>query len=112
MRTFCFSPFDADLFCFFAFAAGFLLCLAFCGADHSSRSRTIPTYFRELIQAVATALTVISSASVRMCFMFTRFCSPLHNLSIHSIKTVLFSIYSCVPCTCTRCACKRGGCYF
>ncbi len=87
MRTFCFS---ADLFCFLAFAAGFLFRLAFCGADHSRRSRTVPVYLRELMQAVTTAPTVISSASASMCFTFTRFCSPLHDLSIHSIKTSFF----------------------
>ena len=90
MCAFCFSPFAADLFCFFAFAACFLFRLVFCGADHSRRPRTVPMYFRELIQAITTALTVISSASARMYFTFTRFCSPLHDLSTHLIKTSFF----------------------
>ena len=90
MHAFCFSPFTIDFFCFFAFAAGFLFCLAFCGGNHSRRSRTVPVYFRELIPGVTTAPMVISSASTRMCFMFTRFCSPLHDLSIHWTKTSFF----------------------
>ena len=70
MRPFCFSPFTADLFCLCAFAADFLLCLAFYSANHPRRSRTVHVYFCELIRAVTTAPTVISSASARMCFMF------------------------------------------
>ena len=121
MCTFCFSLFTTDFFCFFASTAGFLLHLAFCGADHSRRSRTIPVYFCKLIRADTTAQTVIPSASARMWFTFTRFCSPLHDLSIHTIKasfflrgmfyatndcrlkrfctlnTVSFSTYSCAP---------------
>ena len=136
MCTFCFSPFAADFFCFFAFTAGFLFCLAFCGTDHYRRSRTVPVYFQELIRAVTTALTVISSASARMCFTFTWFCSPLYDLSIHLIKTSFFfrgTFYAtkqlpleknshvrilylaltraCHACV-HMCACERGGRYF
>ena len=78
MRTFCFSPFAADCFCFVAYAADFHFCLAFCGTYYFKRSRTVPMYFQELIQAVTTTPTVISSASARMCFTY--------------VHTVLFSL--------------------
>ena len=42
MRTFCFSPFTSNFFCFFAFAAGFLFSLAFFGTSHYRKSRTVP----------------------------------------------------------------------
>ena len=90
MCTFCFSPFTANFFCFFAFAAGFLFSLAFFGTNHYRKSRNVPVYCRELSQVVTMAPTVISSASARMCFKFTWFCSPLYDLSIHSIKTSFF----------------------
>ena len=132
MCTFCFSPYAADLFCFFAFAAGFLFRLAFCGGDHSRRSRTVPVYFHELIRVVTTAPTVISSTSARMCFTYThgsvllckiypstqsRLCSfseacsmpptDCHLKRFRTSNTVLFSTYSCMPCTCT-CKCVRA----
>ena len=90
MRTFCFSPFTDNVFCFFVFAAGFLFSLAFFGTNHYRKSRTVPVYCRELSQVVTTAPTVISSALARMCVMFTWLCSPLYDLSIHSIKTLFF----------------------
>ena len=133
MCTFCFSSFAADFFCFFAFAAGFFFCLAFCSTDHY-RSRTILVYFQELIRAITTAPTIISSASARMCFTFLRFCSPLYNLSIHQSKLRFRSMfyatkqlplekilhirilylaltYTCHACV-HACACERDGHYF
>ena len=120
MRTFCLSPFVAYFFRFFAFAAGFLFCLAFCDADHYRRFRTVPVYFRELIQAVTTS-------SARMCFTFTRFCTiypssqsrchsfseacstPPNNCRWKRFRTFEYCIntYTCVARTCTR-VCVRA----
>ena len=97
-----FLPFAADCFCFVAYAADFHFCLAFCGTDYFKRSRTVPMYFQELIQAVTTTPTVISSASARMCFMFTWFCSPLYDLSIQLTKTLFFSKVCSTPPTNSR----------
>ena len=78
MRTLSFSPFATDFFCFFAFATDFLFCLAFCGADHYRRYRTVHVYFQtppylsQLFSAPSTHYNTRSSSSSQLNLPTTR----------------------------------------